>query len=569
MIADFLLNLLASLAYDLLKSLPSHFRGRQEDLLPDLRAELARQTQALEALNSVLARLGSERVVRIEGSTSGSVIITGDVNLSERGVHIDGSVINSVIITGDGNRAIVPDGGVLAQRWQELQVGDAEAADLYRERIAWRYAHLAFPLSGLSFHALLEQVYQPLQAAPVKDLTRWYQAERAPLHERCETDELLTEDRPIALLGLLGGGKTTTLHYLTWAYARRTEDRLLWRGDELIPFYVTARDLAEAWQDETDFLPACARAVTRARHHPLCSPYLAHRALESALKQGNTLLLIDALDEHRVPDATRRDFLLALHSTWQEEPFRDNLLLLTSRPHAFLETGFRPYALQPLDDPRLERLAYRLGKALLQERGESETEQGAKLETLSRLVVSPHMAMFASPFYVTLLTLAICRSAHFADGLAQAQRLGRLADLYRFFLRQTIRWEQAKPDAPSVDEEIALKALAELGWQTFAEPPWQERLAQGLLSNSERRAALSFWQRTGLFQQDEFTGEWAFSHGGFQLFGAALMLNEAWKPGQQETIRHLQRETALLTDWDTVWQLFYGLRGEAYERTAS
>jgi hypothetical protein len=120
-----------------------------------------------------------------------------------------------------------------------------------------------------------------------------------------------------------------------------------------------------------------------------------------------------------------------------------------------------------------------------------------------------------------------------------------------------------------MDEEIALKALAELGWQTSTEPPWQERLVQALLSNSERRAALAFWQRTGLFQQDEFTGEWTFSHGGFQLFGAALMLNEAWNRGQQEAIRQLHRETAYLTDWDTVWQLFYGLRGEADERTAS
>ena len=545
MIDSFLINFLASLAYDLLKkALPSRFHGQRDDLLRDLHAELARQTQVLEALNAVLARLGSERVVRIEGSTS-----------------------NSIIITGDGNTVTVADGGALAQRWQELQVSDAEAADLYRERIAQRYAHLVFPLSGISFHALLEQVYQPLQVAPVKDLTRWYQAERAPLHERCEIDETLTEDRPVALLGLLGGGKTTTLHYLTWAYARRIEDRLLWRGDELIPFYVTARDLSEAWQGEADFLPACARAVTRARHHPLGSPYLAYRVLESALKQGNALLLIDALDEHRVPDSTRHNFLLALYNTWQEEPFRDNLLLLTSRPHAFLEAGFRPYALQTLDDPRLERLAYRLGKVLLLE--QDEAEQAAKLEALTRLVVSPQMAMFTSPFYVTLLTLAICRSAHFADGLAQARRIGRLADLYRFFLHQTIRWEQAKPDAPPIDEGAALKALAELSWQTFAEPPWQERLAQALLSNSERCAALAFWQRTGLFQQDEFTGEWTFSHGGFQLFGAALMLNEAWNRGQQEAIQQLHRETAYLTDWYTVWQLFYGLRGEANERTAS
>jgi hypothetical protein len=122
MIADFILTFLASLAYDLPKALPSRCRGGQDDLLPALRAEMARQTQALEALRVVLAHLGSELVVRIEGKVSGSVIVTGDENTM-----------------------IVADGGALAQRWQEFQVGAAEAADLYCERIAQRYAHLAFP----------------------------------------------------------------------------------------------------------------------------------------------------------------------------------------------------------------------------------------------------------------------------------------------------------------------------------------------------------------------------------------------------------------------------------------
>ncbi len=207
MIADFLLNLLASLAYDLLKALPSRFQGSRDDLLRDLReirdlrAEIGDVTRLLEVLYSLLARHGAPT-----------------------NIQIGGDLHHSVINVGNNNQIMLDDGGALAQRWQELQVGDAEVADLYRERIAQRYAHLAFPLSGLSFHALLEQVYQPLQAAPVKDLTRWYQAEHAPLHERRETDELLTEDRPVALLGLLGGGKTTTLHYLTWAYARRNDD---------------------------------------------------------------------------------------------------------------------------------------------------------------------------------------------------------------------------------------------------------------------------------------------------------------------------------------------------------
>lgn len=538
MIDDFLINLLASFAYDLLKALRLR-PPQQQSLERELRDELRRQSQALEALQAVLVRLGGERVVKIDGDVSGSVIITGD-----------------------GNTVSLADGGLLARRWQELQVSDAEAADLYRERVAGLYAHLTFPLSGLSFDALLNEVYQPLQAAPVRDPANWYQAERAVPHQRRETDELLEEGRPIALLGLLGGGKTTTLHYLTWAYTRRPNDRWLWRGDELIPFYLTARGLATAWQGDTEFLPACARAVTQARVHPPFSAYLTQRVLESALQQGVAFLLIDALDEYRVGDAVRSDFLRSLLGAWQSDPFRRNLLLLTSRPHAYLrQEEIQAYALQVLENPRAERLAYRLGKVLLRERGDSEAEQQSKLRDLTREVVSPRLREFASPFYVTLLTLAICRSEHFAEGLDEAQRIGRLADLYRFFLRQTVRWEQAKPDAPAVDGESALLALAELGWQTFVEPPWQERLAPELLPAQDRHAALSFWQRTGVLQQHEVTEQWTFYHGGFQLFGVALRLNEAWKRGQQEEVRRLHQETARLTDWETIWQLFFGLRG--------
>lgn len=538
MIDDFLINLLASIAYDLLKALLPH-APRQEDILHELQSELRRQTEVLQALQAVLTRFGGQRVV-----------------------NVGGGVNASIIITGDGNQVIVPDKGLLAQRWQELQLGDAEAADLYRERIANLYAHLAFPLSGISFDTLLHEVYQPLQAAPVQDLANWHLAERAAPERRKETDELLEEGQPVALLGLLGGGKTTTLHYLTWAYACRPEDRLLWRGDELLPFYVTARDLAAAWRDETEFIAACARAVTQARHYPPFSTYLAQRVLERALHQGTALLLIDALDEYRVADAVRSDFLRSLLSTWQSDPFRRNLLLLTSRPHAYLkQTGLQAYAVQALENPRVERLAYRLGKVLLRERSETESEREAKLRDLTRLVISPPMREFASPFYITLLTLGICRSDHFADGLDEARRIGRLADLYRFFLRQTIRWEQSKPDAPAIDERTALLALAELGWQTFVEPPWQERLAPELLPDTDRHAAIAFWQRTGLLQEDPFTGERQFYHTGFQLFGVALMLNEAWSRGRQDEVRRLHQETVHLTDWETIWQLFFGLRG--------
>lgn len=225
MIDDFLINLLASIAYDLLKALLPR-SPREEDIWRELQSELRRQSEALQALQAVLTCFGGQRVV-----------------------NVGGGVNTIIIITGDGNEVTVNDRGQLAQRWQELQLSDAEATVLYRERIANLYAHLTFPLSGIFFDTLLHEVYQPLQAAPVQDLANWHLAERVAPERQRETNELLEESQPVALLGLLGGGKTTTLHYLTWAYACRLDDRLLWRGDELLPFYLTARDLAATWRD--------------------------------------------------------------------------------------------------------------------------------------------------------------------------------------------------------------------------------------------------------------------------------------------------------------------------------
>jgi hypothetical protein len=509
----------------------------QPDELTQKIQELLRSVSALAELRQQLERLVGQRVVSVQGNVSGSVIVIGD-----------------------SNQITLGDGGQLADLWRDLQLDDQAAAERYRERVAALYDHLTFPLSGLSFGTILKDVYQPLQAAPVSDLTRWQQAERAVSDRRRETDDLLADERPVALLGLLGGGKTTTLRYLTWAYASRPDDLLLWRGDELLPFYVTARDLAAAWQGDTPFLAACAAAAAQTPGHALFSTHLARRVLERALEQGAALLLVDALDEYRAPDAARADLLRALSAQWTSDPFRRNSLILTSRPHAYLkEERFQAYALQVLEAPRLERLAYRLGSVLLRELGERGDALESKLDNLTGLALSPQMRDFASPFYVTLFTLAVCRSERFNEGLAQARRIGRLADLYHFFLRQTIRWEQNKPDSPDIDERAALLALAELGWQTFAAPPWQEWLAPDLLSEAERRAAMSFWQRSGLLQKDEFRGEWVFSHSGFQLFGAALRLHEAWRRGQHEGVRRLHQETERLPDWDTVWELFLGL----------
>ncbi len=77
MFPDFLLNLLASFAYDLLTALGRRLAG-QGDLQRELSDALRQNAEASQALQAVLSRLGAPRVVLIRGDVSGSVIVLGD-----------------------------------------------------------------------------------------------------------------------------------------------------------------------------------------------------------------------------------------------------------------------------------------------------------------------------------------------------------------------------------------------------------------------------------------------------------------------------------------------------------
>src|SRR3990170_1718675 len=336
---------------------------------------------SLRALEESLQRLIGQTVLRIEGDMTGSIIVVDD-----------------------GNHLTLNDGGRLARRWSVLQLDEAEVQARYRQEAASIFESLFFPLSGLSFAVVLDEVYQPLALTRQPLGSNWH-PRRTIVGELFDMDHVMEESKPAALLGLLGTGKTTALHYLTWIYARRPENHLHWRQDELIPFYLTARDLATAWQGETDFIPAAAHAAARGQGRVLLEPLLVERMLRLALNEGNALLLVDALDENRTSPQERRDFITALHSRWQSTPFCENLLLVTSRPYDFLQPGFQSYALCPLEESASAQLAYRLGNALRRQFGaESEGEREARLGELSTHVSSPRFREFSTPFYITLLT---------------------------------------------------------------------------------------------------------------------------------------------------------------------
>ena len=240
--------------------------------------------------------------------------------LGQRAVSIGEDATGSIIITGDNARITIPDGGLLASRWQAFLREPQQALQQYLSIVADLYQHLYFPLGRIAGPLRLDEVYTPLaliKPASIESLLRHRGAGAPPGKRIRRVDKLFRYGKPAALAGILGAGKTTTLQYLAWVYARRPENRSYWGRDTLIPFYVYARDLAACWDERAPFLDALAQAAVHARGRQLLDPLLVKSVLHDALEQKVALILIDALDEFRpCSEAERKRFITALQAQW-------------------------------------------------------------------------------------------------------------------------------------------------------------------------------------------------------------------------------------------------------------
>lgn len=488
--------------------------------------------------------------------------------LGQRAVSIGGDATGSIIITGDNARITIPDEGLLASRYQAFLREPQQALQQYLSIVANLYQHLYFPLGRIAGPLRLDEVYTPLaliKPAGIEALLRHRGAGAPPGKRIRRVDELFRYGKPAALAGILGAGKTTTLQYLAWVYARRPENRSYWGRDTLIPFYVYAHDLAACWDERTPFPDALAQAAARARGRQLLDPLLVKSVLHDALEQKVALILIDALDEFRPSsEAERERFITALQAQWAIPPFKGNLLLLTSRPYRFLNPGgFEQYA---LGTPAVDHFAYRLGRAILQARDDlSEPAQRAWLEGLTERLASPHLREFSQPFYITLLVALGTGEETAEKSLAWVDGVRRLSDIYRFFLRKTVEWERLKPGRTLSDEtDNAIRVFSHLAYDAFLHrdrvaqtDSQRERIAAATgLSASQVAHILNFWQETNLLWLDDRDATWQFYHSGFQAFGVAQVLAE--RPDEASQLR---ARYEMDPEWETIWELFFSLRG--------
>ncbi len=486
-----------------------------------------RQGQDLQAILKLLQERGPLREVRL--------------------VRVEGDVSNSVIVLGNDN-LVLKDGGWLARIWEEENLSEEAAARRYLEQAAQFYGRLRFPLAtGFSFD--LSALYVPLPVlSPGGEIL-------AP------ADGWFVSSRPRALLGGLGQGKSTTLQHLTWVYAARP-GYFYPREGELLPFYLPARRLAQFWSGERDLASALAQAAARPYGRLDFNPRLLSRLLHPALQEGRAFVLLDALDEYRAPEAERLNFFRSLVAQWETEPFRRSPLLVSSRPYRFLHL-FESFSLHR--QPDLRRLAFQLAKALWAESPLTEAELENHLERLEQALETLHD--LATPFYVTLFVLLACRAGDFEENLRVLTTLRRRAALLEYFLRKTIEWERTKETASPIDDSQALDALSLAAWQTFASPAEQEQVLFALsLDTASYAQALTFWQQTGLIQEDDFGGEMHFPFAAFQAYGVARFLYLARQHGQDEAVRRLRQRLSQHPDWEEIWPLLDGLEGRAYAR---
>jgi hypothetical protein len=516
----------------------------------------------------------TERLRKIEGQQQ-EILAAIERALGQRVVQIAGDVSGSIIITGDGNHVQWSDSGHLADWWRETVSNLDALLPQYLNAVAETYAPLYFPLGHLSQPIPLSEVYVDLPIVkPATDeafLRLMRPGERWGGEMIRRVDHLLQRSERAALVGILGTGKTTTLHYLTWTYSQRPQNKFYWRSQSIVPFCACLRDLAELWTrtervSPERFVESLAKAVAFAIGGAFSARSI-EMILQYELSKGNALVLLDALDEYKASEQERSDFVRALQGLWLSPDFKANHVLLTSRPYGFMNPmGFSQYGLQELDDS--EYLVFRLGRAILkQSRNDlSEVLLESWLQLLYKAISQPRFREFSSPLYLTLMVYLGTSEKTAEEGVSLLNNIERLHDPYRFFLYKTIEWEEMKGNDPGVEPDTALLVLAYTAYFTFVESVGhltREWIANALQISPESVVSVQkFWRKTGLLWEDEFRGTLGFRHAGFQAFGVAFALADMTLHIKADKVNELWYRYELDPEWNLIWRLFMSLRAE-------
>ena len=458
----------------------------------------------------------------------------------------------------------------------ELSINEIDQQ--YRQHLIARYQYLDFRGLGRASQQPillpLEMVYVPLNGRINRLLWRAEQSQTSQPDPIQPLLTLLQNHAGLIVLGAPGAGKTTWLKYLAFQLASGHGDAL-GLGNRL-PLVLSLSAYATALAREDVSLNQFLADFLQNRGFPQPLDDL----IETALAQGQALLLLDGLDE--VVDANLRHLLSnRLLDFFTIQQPRGNKFVITSRPAGYeavrlLADGLLECTVAPLNAAQIKTFISQWSLALAEQSG-LEAAVAQKEQFLALLAENKAVQELATiPLLLTILLLIL------RQGVQLPQRRVALYDLYlRTLLHhwQTARSLDRPPERPLSIAEL-LKLLAPLAlWMQETSPQRSlvkraavrrqlidQFTAQGEIAPEQAADAFlhTLQVATGLLVA---TGpdDVGFLHLTFQEYGAALALA---KLGERELTPLLAALQARLGEpgWHEVILLTVGVVAQVEHR---
>jgi len=326
--------------------------------------------------------------------------------------------------------------------WQRLRTGFVNLTTSFEQRYRdyllnhYQVMHIQGLKSKLPADLKLEQVYQSLQVyQPEVPLAKTAQDQV----ELLSIGQAMRRSPRLVIVGAAGSGKTTLLFYLSLTYLRRQTDDRLGLDENLLPVFVSLRQLASALEKEGLSLP-----------HYLVH-YYAKMGLEPpagffsrCLKTGRCLVLLDGLDE--VIDQAQRVKVVQWIDA-QVARYPNNRFVITSRPVGYetatLKNEFVRLDIQDFTETDIEHFCHNWSLAVeVSLRGEdneaarrqAETSAQHLLDTLARNRAVRRLA-------VNPLLLSIIAQVHYSRATLPERRVELYAECVDLLLGG---WDEAK-----------------------------------------------------------------------------------------------------------------------------